>query len=256
MDNSVVLTSSCAVVLNYVAVADINHCDFLRYATLVENGIQITNCGPSPVSVKNSIFANFPVAISYDRVGTYAGFYNCLWNCGYTNQGDVIPSSFVVDNPLWAHNFSLASLSPCIGAGEYGQDIGILQSGTLVRPVDEDGKVLPALLITTVDAQNVSVVLDPGDFPAVTDGIFASEYGGASQIGHFVVDFLINGAWQGQEIVPGVEYTMPKPTALALSWVYKKIGGNVEYVEYRSDIPVVCDGQLMRKITANVWQVS
>lgn len=254
INNSVVLSGSHAVSLNYVGVADIDHCDFLRYVTSAENGIQITNCGPSPVSVKNSIFANYPVAISYDRPGVYAGSHNCLWNCGYTNWEDVVPSSFIVGNPLWAHNFSLASLSPCIGAGEDGQDIGILQP--FVRPVDQDGKVLPALLVTAVDAQSVSVILDPGDFPAVTDGIFAAEYGGASQIGHFVADFLINGAWQGQEIVPGVEYTMPKPTALALRWVYKKIGGNVEYVEYRSDIPVFCDGQLMRKITANVWQVS
>ena len=127
MTNCAILSSSrVGVELSYVPNGTIENCNFLRYGQSAVSAVEIAYCGPSPVSIKNSIFANFPTAVSYDYAATYAGFYNCLWNCGsYTNQGDLMPTSFVIGDPLWQDDFILGPGSPCIGRGENGQNMGV-----------------------------------------------------------------------------------------------------------------------------------
>lgn len=129
MNNCAVLTNSdTGISLSYVADATIDHSNILRWGPYVHSAISVTNCGPAPVSLKNSILTSFPVVVSYDRPGAYAGFYNCIWDCtNYTNLLDSTPPSFTKGKPLWSNDFVLLPGSPCLGTGENGEDMGILQ---------------------------------------------------------------------------------------------------------------------------------
>ncbi len=135
LTNCMFVANSRAISLNYVAVATIEHCDFLGNEPFTGAAIEASNCGPSPVSLKNSIIVHFPMVVSYNNLGTYAGFYNCIWDIetSYTNQGDAIPSSFIVANPMWEniaeHNFMLKPGSPCILTGDDGADRGVTFKG-------------------------------------------------------------------------------------------------------------------------------
>lgn len=107
------------------------------------------------------------------------------------------------------------------------------------RPTDEQGRVLPALLIKTVDDNNISVTMDTGDFPVFYYGVFYPE----GYEGGYLSDciFKINYKYV---LTSGETHVISRPKEITCQWYQQEPfpAGDC----FRPSFPAFLDGKLLK----------
>ena len=129
MSDVIVQTENNGLYSYYDSGIDINHCTFIGTSAglALKLDYHADSSSESGDYLINSIVYGFATGIDVmtDINGPIHATYDCIYACSNVADYDIEVSTFILKDPLFGPDYTLLSGSPCINAGNDGENLGV-----------------------------------------------------------------------------------------------------------------------------------